>query len=408
MVSSGKHFEAFADHTLLKHAILYAYLQRWAFKILQWGGAGDTAFFVDGFAGAGRDRAGNAGSPVIACRISQQVRARFRETRPGRDVKLKVIAVESAPATLALLKEQLAPFERIDPHCVRTFFGDVSGHMQSIVSETGPLPTLFFLDPFGIGGLDARTYPQMLAGAHNEILALFHDIGAVRLRGVVHSGAALEQQLLALKESPSLFPEIDAQVAKGIVEQVAKKRRAAEPYAPAARSSISRALGDTTWEEELRNVPADEARIELIFRFVRRLVASGAAFVHVLPMRGESGGHKYCLIHASKALKGFAAMKDAVSESLNKEDLSAKMRSLMRDDLRVSEGEIVGYLQRNLGGRTLKWTSNDRQEITVRRALLEGTAVFSFQAAEIRNALRQRGWLRRVDRIDVCAIPPPR
>jgi three-Cys-motif partner protein len=407
MASTDKHFEAFADHTLLKHAILHAYLQRWAFKILQWAGAGDTVYFVDGFAGAGSDNAGNPGSPMIACRIAQQVRAHFRSKSPASECRLRVIAVESAPGTLLRLETQLTPFNRVDPGCVRTMLGSVSDQINDIVAETGPRPTLFFLDPFGISGLVASTYPTMLSGQHNEVFALFDDIGAARLRGVVHAGAGIEQQLQALKELPSMFPELDRQVANDLAAEADKKRRVEEQYGPAARRSISLALGDSNWEEELRDLSPDAARVELIVRFVRRLIASGAAYVQVLPMHSESGGHKYCLVHASKSLSGYMAMKEAVSESLNKNDLSPTMRHRIRVDLSIPFPEILAYLQGRFGGQSIRWSATDRNNSTVRRALLSETALFPFQASEIKSELRARGWLLRNNRIEMCQIPSP-
>ena len=61
-----KHFDEFEPHTLLKHAILKTYLATWAMRLLQWGRAGDVVYFVDAFAGQGRDGVGNPGSPAIA------------------------------------------------------------------------------------------------------------------------------------------------------------------------------------------------------------------------------------------------------------------------------------------------------------------------------------------------------
>lgn len=404
MSASGKHFEAFAEHTLLKHAILNAYLQRWAFKILTWRGAGDLVYFVDGFAGAGRDNQGNPGSPTIACRIAQQVRAHFAaKSASGR---LKVLAVEADPVTHGALLKQLAAFQRVDAECVRALCGSVSERIGDIASEIAQKPTLFFLDPFGLKGLDAATYPAMLAGPHNEVLALYQDIGAARLRGVVHADTHTEKQRSALRSAPSLFPEMDVQAVKNLEAKAAKQRGVVQRLGPAAREAISRALGDSSWEAELRGCSAGDARIEMIIRFVRRLAASGAQYLHVLPMHSESGGHKYCLVHASKSLKGYIAMKEAVSESLNKTELSETMRQRMREDLRVPVSDILGFVQVHFGGQTVRWTGETSQEgASIRKSLLEDTSVFHFQCPEIKDELKSSGWLRRVNRVEVCSVP---
>jgi three-Cys-motif partner protein len=401
--ASDKHFEAFADHTLLKHAILSAYLQRWAFKILQWGRAVSSVYFVDGFAGSGRDRQGNPGSPVIACRIAQQVRAHFaKKNTQGR---LGVFAVEADPAKYDLLLDVIAPFEAVDPGCIHALSGSAAAWMDDITRVTGMQPTLFFLDPFGLKGLDAATYPSMLAGPQNEVLALFHDVGAARLRGVVHAGARLEQELSALAETPTFFPEMDEQMAESLRAKEARRLSIVRKMTPAAKEAVSRALGDATWEIDLRDLPPDRARSELIFRFVKKLAEAGARHFHVLPMRGETGGHKYCLVHATKSPAGYIAMKEAVSESLNRSELSEIMRERMRVDLGVPLSEVDTFLQDRFGGTTLRWTSQKGQGSSVRSLLLVETSVFPFQCQEIREHLRSNGWLRRVGRRDECEIP---
>jgi three-Cys-motif partner protein len=152
MTSRAKHFTAFGDHTLLKHAILQAYLQAWGFKLLGWGTAGDAVFFVDGFAGAGQDKNRNPGSPIIACRIAQQVRAHFAKL--GRVVRMGVIAVESSRRNHEILSALLAPFDRVESGSVRVLLGSVSDHMDEIARETGVSPTLVFLRP--VRGQGAR------------------------------------------------------------------------------------------------------------------------------------------------------------------------------------------------------------------------------------------------------------
>jgi hypothetical protein len=246
----------------------------------------------------------------------------------------------------------------------------------------------------------------MLSGGHNEIFALFHDIGAARLRGVVHAGASVEQQLRAIKEWPSLFPELDAEVAHELEAEADRKRKIVDQLGPSARDAITGALGESAWEVELRDLPPDDARSELIIRFVRKLIASGARYVQVLPMRGEGGGHKYCLVHASKSLRGYTTMKEAVSESLKKDDLSLSMRVRMRDDLRISVSEVLQFLQQRYGGQTIRWSGKKGADAgAIKRVLLEGTSLFHFQCAEIKDELRRRGWLQKLNRVEQVTVP---
>jgi three-Cys-motif partner protein len=403
MTSRAKHFTAFGDHTLLKHAILQAYLQAWGFKLLGWGTAGDAVFFVDGFAGAGQDKNRNPGSPIIACRIAQQVRAHFAKL--GRVVRMGVIAVESSRRNHEILSALLAPFDRVESGSVRVLLGSVSDHMDEIARETGVSPTLFFLDPFGVKGLDAKAYPTMMAGDHNEILALFSDTGAVRLRGLVHADAGFEHQINALRVSPSLFPEIDAQAAQELQGKADRKRQQLAQLSPAAQDAISSALGESNWVSELRDLNSQEARTELIVRFLKKLASSGAKYLQIVPMRGARGGHKYYLVHASKSLKGYTTMKEAVSQSLNRTDLAPIVRNRMRQDLRIPLQEVLSTVQRYFGGRTVRWSGDSGVAESVKRFLLEDTAVFNFQCSEIKRTLKDHGWLRRIGRVEQCVLP---
>lgn len=405
MSKRDRHFEAFADHTLLKHAILQAYLQSWAFKILQWGQAGNTVCYVDGFAGAGRDGAGNPGSPLIACRIAQVVRGHLGSGPRPRTAQLRVLAVESDPATFAILDEQLAAFKRMDPAGVHGYVGSISDRMGDIAEEIGSQPTLFFLDPFGLKGLDATKYPAMLSGAHNEVFALFADIGAARLRGVVHADAGVERQLRAIREAPALFPQLDAQKESELVAKAGEKRKVVQQFGDAAKAAITSALGDSDWVQDLRDLAPTEAREELIVRFMAKLVRSGARYVQVLPMRGATGGHKYCLVHASKSLRGYTAMKEAVSESLNKTELAQDMRDRMREDLRLPVAGLLSTLQQRFRGQTVRWSGLKAKEVTVQRMLLQETDVFPLQFKEIKAALKGCGWLQRPNKIEVCVFP---
>lgn len=98
-------------------------------------------------------------------------------------------------------------------------------------------------------------------------------------------------------------------------------------------------------------------------------------------------------------------MKEAVSESLNRSELSEIMRERMRVDLSVPLSEVDTFLRDRFGGTTLRWTSQKGQGSSVRSLLLVETSVFPFQCQEIREHLRSNGWLRRVGRRDECEIP---
>lgn len=356
-------------------------------------------FFVDGFAGAGQDKLGNPGSPVIAATIAKQVRIHFRSTGGA----LRVIAVEAKSSNYNRLVPMLERFNELDPDCTRTLLGSVSDQIGPITREVGDAPALFFLDPFGLKGLEAGSYPLMLKGGHNEILALFSDVGAIRLRGLAHATADFAPQLESLRLSPSLFPEFDEQATQELERRVRRHKQWIDQLQPAARAAISNALGESNWISELRESSSEVARTELIRRFVQRLLDSGAKNVLVIPMRGATGIHKYCLVHASKSVKAYTTMKEAVSQSLNKTDLTDEMRERIRQDLSIPMSQVWQILLSRFGGQTVRWS--DAIGGSVRGLLLEETLVFNFQCAEIKQELRQRGVLTRMNKLEMCVFP---
>ncbi len=402
MSKSDDHFDAFDDHTLLKHRILEAYLKSWAFKLLGRRDAGDSVFYVDCFAGEGRDGEGNSGSPTIACKAAIQVRERL--TASGKAGKgMAVFAIEQKRRRFRKLVEYLEPFRAASPDGVMVLHGEVADHMPAIEARVGQQPVLFFLDPFGVGGLDASCYPAMLSGPQNEIFALFHDMGALRLRGILHAESDLNEQIARIRSQPSLFADEDAVIAH-VVAKEGRRQFFLDRNEPAARRNISRALGDESWIEELEGIPNDEAREILLVKFIAALLRAGGANAVILPMRGASGEHKYCLVHVSKSKAGYVAMKEAISEGLNDPAFPGEMRDAMKRDLRLSMPTLLADLQRKFGGQTVRWT-RDPKEVNVQWWLVADTDLFPFQLAELKLELEALKWIRRLPRREYCVMP---
>jgi len=325
--------------------------------------------------------------------------------RPGKSGKISVIAVELKRALFKSLRETLQPYLG-DPQAARVYEGEMAAHIDEIGKIVGAAPTLYFLDPFGVKGLKAATYPTMLAGGHNEIFALFSDIGAVRLRGVVHGQDRNEAKIHSLLQNRSLFPDMIEEEVAGLREESARKAEARATFAPAAKQAISDALGDDSWEIDLADVPAEEAREQIVLRFAGKMVAAGALYWNIIPIRDAGGAYKYLLMHFTKSVSGYTTMKESVEAALNRNDLSETMRDSIREDLRLSVPYILGRLRGEFSGRTVRWSdSKDNGARTVRSFLLEETDTFPFQCKEIQRILRADGILIR-QKFDVCEFPP--
>lgn len=398
------HFEEFQPHTRLKHAILDTYIIAWAMKMLLRLGAGNSLAIVDAFAGPGRDAAGQAGSPLIAVNRARQAMQAVRASRPERaQPSIHVFAIEQHAGRYRTLQETLAPHVQEMPELVHLQRGELSDHVDSILAVVGDEPTFYFLDPFGIKGLDAGTYAKALAGSRNEIFALFADIGAVRLHGLVTAERAdASDAISAIERAPSLFPQDDAAAIQSAADSADRTNEALDMSIPASREHLTRALGGEQWISALEQAPPERRADTFLKLFQEALSRAGAKYVLTVPMRNDAGRRVYALVHASKSVAGFVTMKECISAGLRRTDLSETARAAIQEDLSVALPDIVAWLRRALAGVEIPWTG-DREGL--RHFVLANTPMFDFQIDELKKSLRGAGILRRVNRKEVCFFP---
>lgn len=369
-------------------------------KLLQWRRGGPTVYFVDAFAGAGRDDEGNPGSPLIAAHIAIQTQAHLRQ-RGVPDATMRVIAIEKKASHYHSLSNLVLPFNANDPEAVTVLRGELPDHIDAITQRTGNSPALYFFDPYGVKGLNASTYPKALAGPSNEMFVLFADMGTIRLHGVVNADKQdVERQIKELRSQLALLPEIEEDAAREDAElraRAAERDAALDVTVPASREHLTRALGSERWVDRLRNVAPTDRPDTFLGLFNERLVEAGARKVLSVPMRNEAGQRVYSLVHASKSAKGFLAMKESVSAGLHSGELPQDVCERIREDLSIAVPGIVAILEENFAGKTVRWTtSRGSNEMTVRQFVLEETSMFGFQLESLKHALVQLGYMRVV------------
>jgi three-Cys-motif partner protein len=311
-----RYFASFGDHTRLKHLIVKAYFETWARKLLLRPGAGDTVYFVDAFAGEGHDAEGNPGSPVIAAEIASSTEVQFRRMKPGRLINVRTLAIEKNRARCRRLDSALSPY---GDHAVARC-GTLSGIIDEFREQVGDTPTLFFIDPFGVGGLDLEVVVKALAGPRNEVLALFADQAALR-----HFGAATapeEDPADALRRAvvqPDLFEEVTAAAIEKAHKLVEKRIRQREATRVASLRIMNTAFGDDSWLPMIEALPApgEERRTEFIHLYKQRVEdVAGARYTLTIPVRDERNRHVYHLVHASRHRRGRSAMKEVLNTAL--------------------------------------------------------------------------------------------
>lgn len=347
-------------------------------------GAGDSIRFVDACAGSGGDELGNEGSPVQATRANVIAQAQI-SSLVGRPVTIHTVAIEKDSELCSKLRTAVAAWkEKVDVRC---------GTLDDFIRDfSDAIPTLFFIDPFGLEPLRAELVQIALSGDKNEVLALFNDEGALRLLGGTKSDDDIAAELALLDSQPGLFPELTA-AARADAEAKAQKKIAHRAKGrPRAGAILTSTLGDDSWKSIPLDGPTMERLRGLLDRYTVQLEAFGAT--HVLPMqiRKADGGRAYKLVHATKSAKGYVTMKEAYDGALRsvvREDAFPEtVADQLRRDMSVSAAAVATELStRYTGKRNVTWTESSAGVPSLKRDVLEGTAMLPSQTSELKQQL---------------------
>jgi three-Cys-motif partner protein len=157
-------------------------------------------WIVDGFAGSGAYKSGQAGSPRLAATW-----AREEELRRGYPL-VRCINVERDAECFAELQRNLAPWQ----HLVTNLPGEFVDHLADILKTVGSDPVFFFLDPFGVNGIEMGVLETILArrSRKTEFLIHFSDKSFKRMAG--HSEDDDGRSSTAVKLAESKLAKLDA------------------------------------------------------------------------------------------------------------------------------------------------------------------------------------------------------
>ncbi len=385
MMSRDDHFERpFEEHTLLKHFVLESYLKVWASILLERSkGRHQRVIYVDAFAGAGADAQGNPGSPLLAAQIAQEFNERLYPDRASMDSDpgMHVIAVEQDPTRFQRLASCLAPF---------TAAPNAFVHMRNGVADLRLVdrirgiekdePVFFFLDPFGIGGLDAALLPNLLADKRSELLVLFSDEAAVRLHG---KGAAVPKdpmrKVRAAEATMSLFgADHEAEVVEQ-AQRAASRVIAGHKSDARAREIMEKAFGGAEYVATVDAAPSERRQQVMIELYSDLLRRSGAKHVLPIAVRTKTGRHKYTLLHASKHVRAFEVMKKVVNSAINKQSAGADL--ITETDL----APIVALVQARFAGQVVRWTAEAGP--SVKQVAIEETNLMLHECAALKREL---------------------
>ncbi len=364
-----RHWERFPTHTRLKHAVLRAYLGAWA-RILLNRGRHETIWFVDGFAGRGRDNEGSPGSPLIACAIADEVQEEL--TTKGHRGVVRIIAVEEDQETFTALQRNVS-----DSPCQPLLYHDtINDKYREILGLIGDAPALFFLDPWGVNGLSAEMIADMLDGERREVLVLFSEEGTHRLASAAAAEPAKDEDGQA-----SLFAD----------ETPTSARRPPHSDYREADEAILQDVFAGLWglvQQTAEHSPGSE-RESYLDSYMAIQERLGAKYVLPMSIVDENDHHHYSLVHASKNGKAIVAMKEALNSAMKKR--AQEIGGLLENFYFASPGlgRVCDQIAEHFAGETVRWDEKGERG-TVRRYALEETWAFVSDMQEIKRILGDR------------------
>lgn len=166
--SSKKFFDELREWSERKLKILEGYLDPFV-KVL---GQHKQIYYVDAFAGAGVYRDGEIGSAIRAAELALGYK------QQGKPYQLKCINIESDIENF----ENLEANTHLYGDLVLNLQGTFSDNIERVLSESAGSPALFFLDPFGVKGIEWNLVHRIInRNAISDIWIRFDELAVVRL-----------------------------------------------------------------------------------------------------------------------------------------------------------------------------------------------------------------------------------
>jgi hypothetical protein len=251
--------------------------------------------------------------------------------------------------------------------------------MDALEEEFAGVPSLFFIDPFGIEPLKADLVRRALARPNSEVLLLFADQAALRHYGIA---SALDPDATDDGFVGTLFDLTETEQ-KAAEEEQQSRADAAIPCI----EIMNAAFDGEYWLEAMQAVPQAKRRERVLELYAQFLYDAGAARVLVIPIRNESNRHVYHLIHATKSKRGYRAMKESLDAALNRGPLTGSAADTIRFLLRSNLAEVEAVVRQRFAGMTVPWTSRERGQESIRLFALENTPIHLSELPAMRQRL---------------------
>jgi three-Cys-motif partner protein len=332
------------------------------------------------------DEQGNYGSPVLIARAAAMSAAQISDMTE-KHVDVRVIAIERVKKHFKALQANLAAF----PDGARALHGTLAQYFDAIDHEFYGVPTLFFIDPFGVKSLDGAIVRRALEGDRREVLVYFADQAALR-----HFGAATsqltkpEKRAATLTAEPGLFPEIAEQEVRSLQPKIAQSKRAQGITRESAIRILDRAFDGHHWYNVVNDVPPHERRRAFIDLYSQFLVdRCGAVRALAFPVYDAEGDRRYHLLHASKKLSGYTTMKESIEYGLNHGPLPSNVAAMVRYEMRCRVDAIDLLIRNQFAGQRVRWAEDKTspKAPSVKWFALEESSIMPSQLDELKARL---------------------
>lgn len=248
-------------HTAKKHEILRRYFEAWLPIMSR---QNSRVVFIDGFAGPGRYKNGEDGSPVIVLRAACEHTFNFRcelcfifvEEDRNRHEHLETTLKREFPNLSSKITFEVIR-GTFDEH-LRNTFETIKGQTQNAS------PTFVFVDPFGFAKTPFETIQAILKNPKCEVLVNF------------------------MYEEVNRFLCLGAHAAK-----------------------YDKLFGTPDWRSVI-DISSPETRRQRIHDIYLRQLKTAANYVKSFEMRNATNSTDYFLYFASNNLKGLEKMKEAM------------------------------------------------------------------------------------------------
>lgn len=270
-------FQQRSEWAKYKHAILEKYLRVWVYKL---GSRSNELAFVDTCAGEGSYGDGVPGSPLLAAQWND-------EYLNAKDKNLVVFACEARPASFKKLRANLSPYVRRTPPQAVVINDHFEVALPRILKATRFVPTLIFIDPYGMKDLTAEKLAPLLKDKR--------------------------------REPTEVLVRVPPRLLKRFVGWLKDKERDARGKRTAA--SFRRLLDDlhldTDALAQVLGSGADHGvdTNELMYNYLQ-LFRARFTYVQAIPVRPDYyAAPKYYLVHGTDSSHGLAHMNDIVSKA---------------------------------------------------------------------------------------------